>query len=144
MKKFIIIGWSSMVAFALIFATSVDAVAQEKVAASATNMAELNESVAATILAGTVRELRSEFAQLAQKKVEVTTEKTKATTTSKAKLTTGWFETNPDGTLKIPITEASSDVCNPSGTLFCAREYYLDNEDQPDEPTGNARKYNPL
>lgn len=62
MKKIMKIGLNASVAFAMMFATTVSAVAQETINASNDNM-EVKESVQATALANTVQELSSQWAQ---------------------------------------------------------------------------------
>jgi len=64
MTKKIRIGVSAMIAFALMFATSVNVVAQEKVVIS--DGVEVKESVESNILANTVPKLVPSFERLAQ------------------------------------------------------------------------------
>lgn len=69
MKKPTKIGWSAMVAFALMFATTVSGVAQENVVAS--DNVEARESVEAMVLGATALQLNMEFAKLAQEKANI-------------------------------------------------------------------------
>jgi|SRR5690606_31214503 len=56
---------------------------------------------------------------------------------------TGWYQTDAAGNLLIPLVPASETDCEPTGAHFCAREYKMVNGNpDPDQPTGEARKYN--
>ncbi|WP_262250183.1 hypothetical protein [Parapedobacter soli] len=108
MTKKIRIGMSAMVAFALMFTSSINVVAQEKVVAS--DNVEVAESVKAVVLPNTVQKLKPTFEQLEQKKAEIDVMKEPSLKEGFAAKQTNeyWFAVSPDGTIGAYLGKGSA------------------------------------